>query len=57
MLVSTTVVAPATIPIPELPSLFQRVWPSAVIALGMLTTVAWVSLLGYGLVALVGLAF
>lgn len=35
--------------------LFDRIWPPAVIALGLGLTATWVSLLGYGLVRLVAL--
>jgi len=35
----------------------HHIWPLAVIALGLGLTAAWVSLLGYGLIVLVGLAF
>jgi hypothetical protein len=37
-------------------SAFIRVWPSAVLALGLAVTVTWVGLLGYGVVALTELA-
>jgi len=30
-------------------SLFQRIWPSALIILGVASSVAWAALLGYGL--------
>jgi hypothetical protein len=36
---------------------FYQIWPSAVVVIGLGLTVAWVSLLGYGLVGLIGLAF
>ena len=36
---------------------FHQIWTPAVIALGLGLTVAWASLLGYGLIELVGLAF
>jgi len=35
----------------------HQIWPPAVIAFGMGLTVAWISLLGYGLVEFIGLAF
>lgn len=38
-------------------SLFQRVWPAALISLELVITVAWTTLLGYGLVELVERAF
>jgi len=37
--------------------LFHRVWPAAVILLGVGLNIAWVALLGYGLVWLLMLAF
>ena len=36
--------------------LFPRIWPAAVIALGFVLTVAWVALLGYGIISLVRIA-
>jgi len=33
--------------------LFQRVWPPAIIILGSVLTVAWIGLLGYGIVTLI----
>jgi hypothetical protein len=36
--------------------LFQRVWPPALLILGLGGTVAWIALLGYGFVALVQMA-
>jgi hypothetical protein len=35
----------------------DQIWPPAAIAFGMGLTVAWVSLLGYGLVEFIGLVF
>jgi hypothetical protein len=37
--------------------LFQRIWPQAMIALGLGLTVAWTGLLGYGLAKLIELTF
>ena len=37
-------------------SLFQRVWPSALLILALVVTLAWTALLGYGFVALVRMA-
>ena len=34
-------------------SLFHRVWPVACLAVGLMTTMAWTALLGYGLFRLV----
>ena len=36
---------------------FHQIWPRVVIALGLGLSVVWASLLGYGLVELVDLAF
>ena len=44
-------------PVPSSATLFHRIWPPAVLALGMVLTVAWTALLGYGLVNAVALAF
>jgi hypothetical protein len=33
-------------------TLFNRVWPLAVLTVGLIMTVAWVGLLGYGLIML-----
>ena len=38
-------------------NLFYRIWPQAMIALGLGLTGAWTGLLGYGLVSLIALAF
>jgi hypothetical protein len=38
-------------------SLFQRVWPSALLILGLVVSVGWTALLGYGFVELVEMAF
>jgi len=37
-------------------SLFRRVWPSALLLLGLVLTVAWIALLGCEFVGLVGMA-
>ena len=37
------------------PTQFQRIWPSALLILGLGITVAWTVVLGYGFVALVGM--
>jgi hypothetical protein len=36
---------------------FHQIWPPVVIALGLGLSAAWASLLGYGLIELVSLAF
>ena len=33
-------------------SMFQRVWPALGLAAGLIVTVAWIGLLGYGVVKL-----
>jgi len=38
------------------PSRFRRVWPSALIGLGLTLSMAWVAFIGYGIVALVARA-
>jgi hypothetical protein len=53
-----TVIAPAASAAVTAPIFYRdRIWPPAVIACGMGLTVAWISLLGYGLVEFIGLAF
>jgi hypothetical protein len=53
-------VATATLPISEaIPTpypLFQRVWPRAIICLGLALTVAWTAFLGYIFIDLVVIA-
>jgi hypothetical protein len=39
---------------PAAQPLFHRIWPPAIIALGLGLTAAWTCLLGYGLVSLLG---
>jgi hypothetical protein len=55
---SAAITAPVIVPIviPGRSSLFQRVWPPALLVLGAAASVAWTALLGYGLVTLVRLA-
>jgi len=43
--------------VPAAQPLLQRIWPQAMIALGLGLTAAWTCLLGYGLVSLIALAF
>jgi hypothetical protein len=53
MSVETDVVAS---PVPSLPrpnSLFDRIWPVAGLVVGLIATVAWMAVLGYGLFRLV----
>ena len=51
-----TAIAPAALA-PADDNLFYRIWPQAMIALGLGLTAAWTGLLGYGLVSLIALAF
>lgn len=51
----TTLVS--TAPVTSSTSLFDRIWPVAIIILGLVLNVAWVALLGYGVVSLIGLVF
>ncbi len=38
-------------------NLFQRIWPKAFVAFALAVNLAWVALLGYGVISLVRLAF
>jgi len=38
-------------------TLFHRIWPPAIIILGLGLTAAWIALGGYGLVRLIKIAF
>lgn len=38
-------------------TLFDRIWPAAVIAVGLALNVIWIGVLGYGLVSLITLLF
>ena len=51
----TTLVS--TAPVTSVTTLFGRIWPAAIIILGLVLNVAWVALLGYGLVSILGIAF
>jgi hypothetical protein len=42
--------------VPAAQPLFHRIWPPAMIALGLGLTAVWICLLGYGLVSLITLA-
>jgi len=44
-------------PVPSSASLFDRIWPAAVIILALGLNIAWIALLGYGLVSILGIAF
>jgi hypothetical protein len=43
--------------VPSSAKLFHRIWAPAVLFLGLVLTLAWTALLGYGLVNAVALAF
>jgi hypothetical protein len=43
--------------ITSIAALFHRIWPAAVIVLGLVLNLAWIVMLGYGLVSFVALAF
>jgi hypothetical protein len=51
-----TTIAP-TAPVARNTTLFHQIWPAAIIIFGLGVNVAWVALLGYGLVSLIALAF
>jgi hypothetical protein len=51
-----TAIAPAALA-PADDNLFYRIWPSAMIALGLGLSTAWTFFLAYGLVSLIALAF
>jgi hypothetical protein len=42
---------PIVVPAAASASLFQRVWPPAILMIGMTITVAWTALLGYALIS------
>ncbi len=46
-----------TAPVTSSTSLFGRIWPTAVIILGLTLNIAWLALLGYGLVSILGIEF
>jgi hypothetical protein len=37
--------------------LLQRLWPPLMIAMGLVLTLAWIALIGYGLLVLIGVPF
>ena len=51
-----TAIAPIALTAPATHALGHQFWPLAVITCGLGLTAAWISLLGYGLVILIGLA-
>jgi demethoxyubiquinone hydroxylase (CLK1/Coq7/Cat5 family) len=52
MTIESHLATPAALVTARRPSLFQCIWPMAGLALGLMVTVAWIALLGYGLVKL-----
>ena len=38
-------------------TLFHRIWPAAIVILGLGLTAAWIALVGYGLGSLIKIAF
>ena len=51
-----TVASAATLPYEPAQRVRREIWPVAVITFGLVITVGWVCLLGYGLIRLVQLA-
>jgi len=51
------VIVPVAGSVPSSAKLFHRIWAPAVLFLGLVLTLAWTALLGYGLVNAVALAF
>ena len=51
------VFVPVAVSVPSSARLFHRMWAPAVLFLGLMLTLAWTALLGYGLVNAVALAF
>jgi hypothetical protein len=47
---------PAPAPKPSIRRIWNRSWPLAVIAFGLVLTIIWIFLLGYGLVGLIKIA-
>ena len=50
-------IVPVATPVPSLATLFHRILPPVVLVIGLVATLAWTALLGYGLVNAVVLAF
>ena len=51
------VIGPVEASVPSSARLFHRIWTRAVLFIGLVLTLAWTALLGYGLVNAVALAF
>ena len=50
-------IMPFATQVPRSATLFHRIWPPAVLVIGIVLTLAWSAFLGYGLVNAVALAF
>jgi hypothetical protein len=50
-------IVPVAASVPSSASLFDRIWSPAVLFIGLVLTLAWTALLGYGVVNAVALAF
>jgi len=51
------VIGPVEASVPSSARLFHHIWAPAVLFIGLVLTLAWTALLGYGLVNSVALAF
>jgi hypothetical protein len=51
------VIVPVAASVPSSATLFHRIWAPAVLIIGLVVSLAWTALLGYGLVYAVALAF
>ena len=51
------VIVPVAGSVPSSAMLFHRIWAPALLIIGLVLTLAWTALLGYGLVNAVALAF
>jgi hypothetical protein len=51
------VMVPVAASLPSSARLFHRIWAPAVLIIGLVVTLAWTALLGYGLVNAVASAF
>jgi hypothetical protein len=49
-------IVPLATQVPSSATLFHRIWPPTVLVIGLVLTLAWTALLGYGLVNAVALA-
>jgi hypothetical protein len=51
------VIVPVAASVPSSARLFDGIWAPAVLIIGLVVTLAWTALLGYGLVNAIALAF